>query len=67
MIFRGVKEDPKTVQNHAKAMRLLGLYENRMDKNKEVKVVTVNQFSEDDIILAFQTQCSELGEKYDFK
>ena len=49
------------VKNHMKAMRVLGLGQNSIDKNKGVQVVNVKQFSEDDVLLAFQNKCGNLG------
>jgi hypothetical protein len=45
-------------------MRVLGLGQTSMDKNKEVKVVNVKQFSEEQILLAFQDKCADLGKNY---
>ena len=42
-------------------MRVLGLGQTSMDKNKEVKVVNVKQFSEEEILLAFQNKCHHIG------
>lgn len=42
-------------------MRVLGLGQTSMDKNKEVRVVNVKQFSEEQILLAFQDKCADLG------
>ena len=42
-------------------MRVLGLEKSNMDKNKEIKVVNVKKFKEEEIIIAFQTKCAEVG------
>ena len=55
------KKDPKGVQNHTKAMRVLGLDKTKTANNKEIKVVNVKKFKEDDIIIAFQNKCAEAG------
>ena len=59
--LRRGKKDHKGVKNATKAMRVLGLGQTSMDKNKEVKVVNVKQFSEEQILLAFQDKCADLG------
>jgi hypothetical protein len=42
-------------------MRVLGLEKSNMDKNKEIKVVNVKKFKEEEIILAFHNKCAEVG------
>ena len=59
--LRRGKKDHKGVKNSTKAMRVLGLGQTSMDKNKEVRVVNVKQFSEEQILLAFQDKCADLG------
>ena len=66
-LFRRGKKDPKGIKNHTKALRVLGLDQTSTDKNKEVKVVNVKQFSEREILLAFQNKCDELGNQCTFK
>ena len=42
-------------------MRVLGLASTTVDKNKEVKVVSVNKYKEEEIVAAFQKKCEDLG------
>ena len=62
--LRRGKKDHKGIKNATKAMRVLGLGQTSMDKNKEVKVINVKQFSEEQIVLAIQDKCAELGENF---
>jgi hypothetical protein len=40
---------------------VLGLEKSNMDKNKEIRVVNVTKFKEDEIILAFQKKYADIG------
>ena len=42
-------------------MRVLGLAQTTMDQNKEIKVVNVKRFKEEEVVSAFQKKCEELG------
>ena len=44
-------------------MRVLGLGQTSMNKDKEVKVVNVKKFSEEEVLTAFQNKCADLGIK----
>jgi hypothetical protein len=57
--LRRGKKEHKGVRNATKAMRVL--CQTSMNKNKEVRVVNVKQFSEEQILLAFQDKCADLG------
>jgi hypothetical protein len=55
------KKDPTGVQSHTKAIHVLGLEKSNMDKKKEIKVVNVKKFKEEEIILAFQNKYADIG------
>ena len=42
-------------------MRVLGLDKTKTRNDKEIKVVNVKKFKEDEIIIAFQNKCAEVG------
>ena len=63
IIHRRGKKDPKGAKNHTKAMRVLGLGQNKMHQTKEIKVVNVKKFKEEEVIEAFQKKCIDLGKR----
>ena len=63
ILHRRGKKDPKEAKNHTKAMRVLGLGQNKMNQNREVKVVNVKKFKEEEVMEAFQKKCIDLGKR----
>jgi len=49
------------IKNDRQAMKVLGLLESNQDKSKEIKVLSVTHFSEEEVLKAFQTKCSQVG------
>ena len=56
------KKNHRAVVSESKAMRVLGLGGTAVDKNKMVKAISVKQYTEDQILLAFQRKCEDLGQ-----